>query len=315
MKLSAKFLSILIFLSLLLSGQSFAWDAATHRLISNLAISRLSEYQRIRLINILKQHPRFDEDFTAAMPRQVAQLNKQNQIPWLLGQAAIWPDLVRSLKGEMRDSYHRPNWHYIDGAWLRGAARIQGNVYLGIEPLADIEGRSANQVIDRINSVDNIVLALDYNSWLFSDTNSSVQEQAIALCWVMHLIADIHNPVHSGSLFSKVLFPFGDSGGNGIATRDGNLHSNWDRALSGLNTSFNIQDLTKEFKSLNLDSISPLDWTRWLANSRQLLLEHVYPQPLRKAILVAEQEHQALSEHDFSAIYTINRQHISRQRI
>jgi hypothetical protein len=61
------------------------------------------------------------------------------------------------------------------------------------------------------------------------------QEKAIYLCWVMHLIGDIHQPLHCVSLFSEQ-FPKGDHGGNDALYRLGarriiKLHPFWDDLL------------------------------------------------------------------------------------
>ena len=64
---------------------------------------------------------------------------------------------------------------------------------------------------------------------------TSGQEKAIYLCWVMHLIGDIHQPLHSVSLFCEA-FPKGDHGGNDSLYRLGGrriikLHQFWDDLL------------------------------------------------------------------------------------
>jgi S1/P1 Nuclease len=51
------------------------------------------------------------------------------------------------------------------------------------------------------------------------------------LVWLMHLVGDVHQPLHSTARFTSTQ-PEGDDGGNGVKicnpTCGGNLHSFWD---------------------------------------------------------------------------------------
>src|ERR1700733_8864378 len=73
-----------------------------------------------------------------------------------------------------------------------------------------------------------------------ADTDAG--ERAIALCWVEHLVGDIHQPLHAGEAFTEK-HPTGDLGGNALAvnTPSGvyNLHSVWDELL-GTNNDFAV---------------------------------------------------------------------------
>lgn len=51
------------------------------------------------------------------------------------------------------------------------------------------------------------------------------------MCWLAHLVADIHQPCHAGSIYVAGVFPDGDRGANSIKTQAGNLHSLWDGLL------------------------------------------------------------------------------------
>jgi hypothetical protein len=45
------------------------------------------------------------------------------------------------------------------------------------------------------------------------DPATEAVKRAIALCWVLHLVGDIHQPLHAAALFSKDSLK-GDRGGN-----------------------------------------------------------------------------------------------------
>lgn len=294
----------LLFVSCLLAKNALAWDSVGHRLSAAVANHYLSDSVRNELTRILLQHPRYEKDFLEQMPASIARGNDANQFEWLLGQAAIWPDMTRGLPGSERDKYNRANWHYIDGAWLRGESTIQGNTYIAVAPFDDILGSSAATIRAESNA-DNVMTALDYNTALLGNTNATMSQRAVALCWVLHLVGDIHQPLHVGSLYSKNRFASGDRGGNGIQTDSGNLHARWDRALrsEGVNTALETLLMQHSATLANMNQQDGADWSVWMQESRALLLNTVYTQQMKIAIARSDSSTGRLREFTLSENY------------
>ena len=61
------------------------------------------------LMNILRAHPRYQQDFINQIPGFIDRDNQEQVTQWLLGQAAFWPDIARGLPYEERARYHRPH--------------------------------------------------------------------------------------------------------------------------------------------------------------------------------------------------------------
>jgi len=82
----------------------------------------------------------------------------------------------------------------------------------------------------------------------------SSAEKPIYLCWVLHLIGDVHQPLHCATLFSEV-FPVGDRGGNlamvriagGMPVR---LHPIWDGLLGDSLELPSILDTAEDLRRL-----------------------------------------------------------------
>lgn len=312
-----KFLySILLTISLLTASTTLAWDSTGHRISAAVAVNFLSAETRRELVSILEHHPRFDQDFIASIPGFVNRDNERQLQEWLLGQAAFWPDIARGLTSAEADKYNRTNWHYIDGAWLRDLAQLQGNVYVGVDGFRDIQGTRANR-IGRERDVDNIITALDYNSRVLADESNSLGERAVALCWLLHLMADIHQPLHTGSLYSNKLFAQGDRGGNRIPTDDGNLHARWDRALSDKGIRENLAEILDMLADELPESLMGIqsDWTIWMHESRMLMHESVYPQATRAAIIDADVSGDRLGSSRLDADYVRRMIDISKMRL
>src|SRR5256885_14208137 len=68
---------------------------------------------------------------------------------------------------------------------------------------------------------------------MLADSSAADTTRAVALAWVMHLVGDIHQPLHSSSRVTPAEpLPKGDEGGNTFHLDDNrNLHAYWDRIL------------------------------------------------------------------------------------
>ncbi|TFH74700.1 hypothetical protein E3V39_00575 [Gammaproteobacteria bacterium LSUCC0112] len=301
-------------LLVLLPFTAHAWDATGHRLTADVAWELMSSDTREQFITILKAHPRFDQDFTANMPDNIKSADSDTQSRWLLGQAAIWPDTARGLEGDDQQRFDNPNWHWIDGAWVRDETVRQGNVYVNTEPRPDIQGIAAEQIRERAH-VDNVANGLDFAIYQLRNATDP-QEQAVALSWLLHLIGDVHQPLHTGGLVSERLFPEGDRGGNGTRVNNGNLHSTWDRALREIPVTESLPALlaiATEMQS-NSDALS-FRPTFWLQQSRDILVSTVYPQSIIDNVLRSENTGSEPGTITLSAAYEQQMRDIATRRI
>jgi len=257
-----------------------AWNATGHRMTAEIAFNRLDVELQLRVVSVLQQHPRFAEDFAAAMPDKIKRGSDEKRNLWIFERASIWPDIVPG-QGELaRDEYHRGTWHYInlpvfltpeDENDLRG--KLQQNTALRFDPPLE---RGLN-----------IVQALQGNLAVWRDAAASESDKAVALCWILHLTGDLHQPLHTVALFSRAYFPAGDRGGNNIRIpqdpKPTNLHAVWD-------------DLPNEFAG-QLSTLSPIampvneDVTLasleiWLKRHARLASEYVYTESLKNDLVV-----------------------------
>lgn len=293
-----------------------AWDSTGHRLSAAIMLEYVDDETRDALLDILSAHPRYRQDFLDAMPAFVDRSNTDELALWLLGQAAYWPDIARGLPDAARRRFNRPSWHYTDGAWMRQAVEIQGNVYVDLAPFPDIQGSPSESITDE-RRVSNVATGLDYNIALLFDESQSRSRRAVALCWVLHLGGDIHQPLHAGSLFSPVRLRDGDRGGNSIPIDDSNLHASWDSALAADGVLVELGRVLQilDTQADSLPSADNLDWDVWLKESRQLLQSTVYSPAMIAEIRAADAANGSLRAMSLSQDYVNRMQQISRQRL
>ena len=103
------------------------------------------------------------------------------------------------------------------------------------------------------------------------------------MCWIFHLVGDLHQPLHSTALFSERGFPTGDRGGNSVKfTTLGNLHSFCDsRAGTGKSLSFlskKVNDWVADQNLATLGEAASQDTNieNWFKESYNALPENLY---------------------------------------
>jgi hypothetical protein len=103
----------------------------------------------------------------------------------------------------------------------------------------------------------------------------------------MHIATDLHQPLHSTSLYSRGRFsePGGDRGGNSIRTQSGNLHALWDGLLGSNSASLNdIRGRSQRIvgdprlKLLGEESASQVNPVVWVDEGHAICKEFVYCQ-------------------------------------
>jgi hypothetical protein len=130
-------------LVLLVGSTALAWSEAGHRIVASIAFRRLTAAERVKVVAILKGHPRYSEDFEGKMPANLDEATKEE---WLFQQAALWPDLARSYSGQLSGQFHRPTWQYInvphflaDADWAAMAKTLTVNLALDAPSTAERE--------------------------------------------------------------------------------------------------------------------------------------------------------------------------------
>lgn len=132
----------------------------------------------------------------------------------------------------------------------------------------------------------NAATAIDEAMELVADKHEKNWNKAFALRMLLHIIGDIHQPLHTISIFS-VEYPNGDRGGNLVALAPNsigpNLHAYWDNGgglflISKPNNAKKIQkmasDLRKQYPcDVKRQKIAVM---RWIEESHQLALDKVH---------------------------------------
>jgi S1/P1 Nuclease len=182
---------------------SSAWNDTGHMTIAAEAFRQLSPEKKAQAIEVLKNHPNYQEWLKAYHPNPNIDLGT-----YLFMRCSTWPDEVRGGGGP----YDHANWHFIDYP-LRPPD-------FAFEP----DQKPTNNVLFGVAQCEQTL----------SDTNADPVLRAAYLSYLVHLIGDMHQPLHCESFYSDA-YPNGDRGGNDFYVKlpqgPSRLHPIWDDLL------------------------------------------------------------------------------------
>lgn len=265
---------------LIFASSAFAWNESGHRQTALIAYELVEQDKRQKILSLIKRHPRYKQDFINKQPKNFTDWNLADQERWIFSQIAVWPDAIKRVKSEsVKKQFNHGKWHYINLPVFPTDEMARKYKQTGKNNLS----RST----DKLSKNLNIMQVLNYLDERFKAGNSSVPK-SVLLCWLFHLVGDIHQPVHSSALFTPKKFKRGDLGGNAIAVGNQNLHRIWDGAGGGSTQISKLKALAKEvtgenknysntrLKQLQNESLNNLDFEAWLEESHELAKSEVY---------------------------------------
>jgi hypothetical protein len=234
--------------------QLLGWSGAGHMVIAAEAFRELAPGVKAKVAGLLKTHPEF-ETWKAGFQDNGRNLDLAT---YVFMRASTWPDEIR----RKHNKFDYPHWHYIN--------------YPLVPPQFQFE--------DGPSPSDDILYGIKQCEKFLSDTEAPAEERAIYLSWLIHLIGDLHQPLHCSSLINST-YPGGDKGGNDFyvkpASRGIKLHSFWDGLLgtsgkpeSRMTYAVEIQT---EHQRKSLRELSSAKSAReWSLEARSLAVEKAY---------------------------------------
>jgi hypothetical protein len=203
-----------------------AWWDGGHMQIAALAYERLTPQARTRVDALVKLNPDYPS-WVGCLP-----VDQKDKLAFI--RASAWADDIKT-DANYTDANDRPDgpdagrnngysdklrhkyWHYMDIGFSTDGAPVRP--------------------ADPVNALTQIKL---FRSALAAGSGVSDAVRSYDLVWLLHLVADVHQPLHATARFSQGL-PSGDNGGNKVLVRPATgeaiqLHFYWDRMFGGYTT-------------------------------------------------------------------------------
>ena len=217
---------------LVVDSALWAWNDKGHMVVARLAWKELTPEERARVYAILKRHPHYESFLKEQKPAGFTEEE------WVFLRAATWSDWVRSGSKEVT-KYHMSPVHYVNLSIVAPG--------FAFNP----PGPAQQNVVTQL-AVSKIIAR-----------NGNQEDRAVHLCWVFHLVGDIHQPLHCVTFYSPH-FSKGDRGGNlAYARLPGRnpfqLHSFWDRLLGTEHTASSIGNGVLEVEKVYAEKKAQID--------------------------------------------------------
>ena len=211
------------------------WDAIGHRAMAAMAYDRLRPTTRGRVDELLRVHP------DIALLAENVDVNTAAGIREVFLRASVWPDRIRGDARFWRETdpnatatpllpgfptmASRDGWHYLTRSFSTDGTRTLTLT----EP--------------------NVTTAFPAMAESLRDKAVPSSVRAYNLSWIIHIVGDLHQPVH-GTSRSSVAHPEGDAGANRVWVqlpgfeRDSiNLHAVWDGWLGRPSRTLPLDDV------------------------------------------------------------------------
>jgi hypothetical protein len=199
---------------------AYAWDDFGHRVVARIAWENMTPQARARAIALLQGAPA-----GSGLGGSMSGALSADQQVQLFVFAATWPDVVRSMDDSVAmrsEMYHHPTRHYVDTFWRQET---------DFGPITPVNRRPEGDLLRDAPRIQR---------WLATGTP---ELKALAVAWLIHLVGDIHQPLHASGRMSP-RDPWGDAGGNDFKLDIANptadsarqyrrtLHGLWDGIIS-----------------------------------------------------------------------------------
>ena len=259
------FLASCVFFLVPFCPRAGAWSAPGHMIVTASAYDQLTDAERTKFDTILQGHTKY-QTWSEAYP--AAGLPELPLAKFVAMLASLYPDDIRN--HDNPETF--PEWHYVDYPLyppdfpMKPAPTPGNDVLVGIE-------RSANAMVKLTSEYD-------------------VRPRAKMLSYLLHLVGDIHQPLHCETLFDENFHePEGDRGGNNAWVKPPGgdaikLHALWDQLFGPGPQLYRVPPITMILAALHRSQELALSFPRiglpelaahptpvsWSLESRELVI-------------------------------------------
>ncbi|OLE52547.1 MAG: hypothetical protein AUG51_17355 [Acidobacteria bacterium 13_1_20CM_3_53_8] len=275
MKKGLQLIASTLLLIVALNVPSYAWGNGGHMAVAFVAYQKLTPQVRSRADALVRLNPRFSIWLTM-IPHGTPAAKKRMMLFMI---AATWADQIKhdnEHHADGPDGGDRPPndgtaaqnigytdmamhkyWHFIDQPFSQDGTPLQNPP----EPNAETQITAFRAVLS---------------------SNSPELLKSYDLVWLLHLMGDVHQPLHCTNRFSHGQ-PNGDNGGNLVKVCNPqcgkNLHSFWDDLFGTSSNPAPAITVGQNLPQAPANLAGNLDVATWIAESFEAAKSQVYKNP------------------------------------
>jgi hypothetical protein len=289
------FTCLLFMLILLVTQPAWAWNATGHQVVARIAWNTMTPAVRERVTALLEAAPG-DACLLDLLPGNERPLAARRREFFLA--ASAWADIVRPGENDTRPCtrFNRAEWHYINYFW-QGVSGATGT---------DRPRDRSDLTPPTSNVVAQLPLLRAFAACAMPQCATTTADRAIALAWILHLVGDIHQPLHTNArITSQPDEQKGDQGGNLFVLQSGppvlRLHGYWDSIVDRSVPRHDKESrpayvgrvaarVTRQHpRAAALARLRPGDFEAWAREGFETAKMSVYPAMLRRGELPGEE--------------------------
>jgi hypothetical protein len=260
-----------------LSDQAFGWNDRGHMSVAYVAYKQLTPATRERVNVLLKLNPKYN-DWAAKVDQQVPTASADDKNLMIFMIAATWADGIKRDSTYTKDgdqNGNRPSgspapekntgyddllmhkyWHFIDTPFTTDGTALPA--------------------IPTPNAQERIAL---FRTVLASTSADGLK--SYDLTWLLHLVGDVHQPLHASTRVSST-DPDGDAGGNLVKLdcTKCELHAFWDGLLGTQNNLKMVTKAARKLPKADAALAAKSDEKDWIKESFDESQRTVYAAPI-----------------------------------
>jgi S1/P1 Nuclease len=268
---------VLMLVTLGAATPSFAWNDRGHMTVACIAYKQLNSRARERVDALLKLNPSY-ADWAATIEKQIPNASQEDKDLMIFMLAATWPDKIKGDKAYKSDGSDRGNrpdgspdatrntgyddflmhkyWHFIDTPFSTDGTALPAI------PIPNAQERIG----------------------VFRATLASHSPEALKsydLVWLIHIVGDIHQPLHTTTRVSSTELQ-GDAGGNTVKLSCARceLHFFWDDLLGTGNDLKTVKKTAEKIRKADRSLAAKMDEQIWVSEGYQTAKQFVYISPV-----------------------------------
>jgi hypothetical protein len=261
---------------LTLNLPSYGWNALGHMTVAFVAYQKLTPQVRDRVYVLLRLNPFHDTKWLPMIPAGTSEEDRRMMIFMI---AATWPDQIKGDNRYQSDGTQGGNRPPTDGTADRneGFSDFALHKYWHFVDMPFSQDRTPLQDPPIPNAKDRITA---FRAVLASTAADDLKSYDLA--WLLHLVGDVHQPLHCTARFTKNDTD-GDDGGNGVklckAPCKDNLHGFLDGALGNSPKATAAIAAGNRLPKANARAAANLDVEKWIDDSFKDARTMVYKNP------------------------------------
>ncbi|MGR9503678.1 S1/P1 nuclease [Rhizobium leguminosarum] len=271
------------------STSALAWWDEGHMRVAALAYELLTPEAKAEANRLIKLNPQYG-DWAAAVPHDLEETPESRQAKvdrYTFIRASVWADDIKDFpKYKKATADGNDNPKSTDAGRNIGYSDFLLHKYWHFKDINFSTDGTTYPPPDPVDAVTQIRL---FTAALPASTPDKDTVRSYDLVWLLHLVGDVHQPLHATALFTKEL-PKGDAGGNGVFVlpADGEkipLHAYWDSLFGGYSTVYGAIFDTFDFNGrpkfvAPADKAAISDPDAWVKESFEIAKSTAYAFPV-----------------------------------